>query len=597
MVLEISQITGKYISKLEQKKFLKVVKLEEAKLSVKQAVEETVNIAKKDIIDAVEPLKRKIAQKDEFIAGQKSTNKILQNQNNELQQTNSFLQTELETQKSVSQELHATNEKLQSKINNQKATNRISQEQNQKLNDKNSALQKMLEKYKTIVKEAYKQGITPEIRKQKSGIADILTGLIQHKSMIATQKEEVKLISKKSTNIKTEPAISKSKEAFKPVIPKTTLEKAVIKPKTSIVNTKNIQTQKSIITPSPVVKKDIITTNSTTEVSSKVLSKIINERKNQVLDKKRMNIATELIKDILGDMQTYDWKGFSEQYKKLNNNKKFNEIAKNNSLKISRHMGGFGYMGEGASIRFIDPNNKDLLSIKFDAMDKTIKIWIYDENGLPMVTSKTKNGVVEELRVRFNKVKHIAEPEVLYDQAFNNYAKNVINQTKKRTTSKTYAEKAYHYKKINYKTRTVNYYTPNNINLVSEYFVDNKHISTGIANPINGKLEKEFRLGGNGFERNQILYEMNGISSITKYKQDNEIFSIQYNLYPENKRVGSQYLYEKKDGNKNPHQKLAYEKTNLGLINHPLTSGFSYYDLTKHGIKPWDFSMLNNYIK
>ena len=154
MVLEISQITGKYISKLEQKKFLKVVKLEEAKLSVKQAVEETVNIAKKDIIDAVEPLKRKIAQKDEFIAGQKSTNKILQNQNNELQQTNSFLQTELETQKSASQELHATNEKLQSKINNQKATNRISQEQNQKLNDKNSALQKMLEKYKTIVKEA-----------------------------------------------------------------------------------------------------------------------------------------------------------------------------------------------------------------------------------------------------------------------------------------------------------------------------------------------------------------------------------------------------------------------------------------------------------
>lgn len=597
MVLEISQITGKYISKLEQKKFLKVVKLEEAKLSVKQAVEETVNIAKKDIIDAVEPLKRKIAQKDEFIAGQKSTNKILQNQNNELQQTNSFLQTELETQKSASQELHATNEKLQSKINNQKATNRISQEQNQKLNDKNSALQKMLEKYKTIVKEAYKQGITPEIRKQKSGIADILTGLIQHKSMIATQKEEVKLISKKSINIKTEPAISKSKETLKPVIPKTTLEKAVIKPKTSIVNAKNIQTQKSIITPSPVVKKDILTTNSTTEVSSKVLSKIINERKNQVLDKKRMNISTELIKDILGDMQTYDWKGISEQYKKLNNNKKFNEIAKNNSLKISRHMGGFGYMGEGASIRFIDPNNKDLLSIKFDAMDKTIKIWIYDENGLPMVTSKTKNGVVEELRVRFNKVKHIAEPEVLYDQAFNNYAKNVINQTKKRTTSKTYAEKAYHYKEINYKTRTVNYYTPNNINLVSEYFVDNKHISTGIANPINGKLEKEFRLGGNGFERNQILYEMNGISSITKYKQDNEIFSIQYNLYPENKRVGSQYLYEKKDGNKNPHQKLAYEKTNLGLINHPLTSGFSYYDLTKHGIKPWDFSMLNNYIK
>ena len=611
MVLEVNQIAGKYISKLEQKKFFKVVKLNDAASAIKQAVDDAASIAKKDIIEAVEPLKNKIAQKDEFIANQKTTNQVLQNQYDRLQQTNSSLQAELAKEKYGKQTLSTQNEKLQfdlkkqknenkslqTKLDEQNMANQSLQNKNTKLNTKNSSLQAMLEKYTNIVKVAYKQGITPEIREQKKGIANILTGLIQHKSMIATQKEEVKLISKKSTNIKTEPAISKSKETLKPVIPKTTLEKAVIKTKTSIVNTKNIQTQKSIITPLPVVKKDIITTNSTTEVSSKVLSKIINERKNQVLDKKRMNIATELIKDILGDMQTYDWKGISEQYKKLNNNKKFNEIAKNNSLKISRHMGGFGYMGEGASIRFIDSNNKDLLSIKFDAMDKTIKIWIYDENGLPMVTSKTKNGVVEELRVRFNNVKHIAEPEVLYDQAFNNYAKNVINQTKKRTTSKTYAEKAYHYKKFNYKTRTVNYHTPNNINLVSEYFVDNKHISTGIANPINGKLEKEFRLGGNGFERNQILYEMNGISSITKYKQDNEIFSIQYDLYPENRRVGSQYLYEKKDGNKNPHQKLAYEKTNLGLINHPLTSGFSYYDLTKHGIKPWDFSMLNNYIK
>ena len=64
---------------------------------------------------------------------------------------------------------------------------------------------------------------------------------------------------------------------------------------------------------------------------------------------------------------------------------------------------------------------------------------------------------------------------------------------------------------------------------------------------------------------------MNGISSITKYKQDNEIFSIQYDLYPENRRVGSQYLYAKKDGNKKTHQKLAYKKTNPGLINHSLT--------------------------
>ena len=569
MVLQVNQIAGKYISKLEQKKFLKVVKLNDATSAIKQAVDDAASIAKKDIIEAVEPLKNKIAQKDEFISNQKITNQVLQNQYDKLQQTNSSLQTELAKEKYGNQTLSAQNEKLQldlkkqknenkslqTELDEQNMANQSLQNKNIKLNAKNSSLQTMLEKYTNIVKEAYKQGITPEIREQKSGIANILTGLIKHKSEATKLKENTKLVMPKTTNIK----------------PKTVITKP--EPDT-IISAK-----------APLTKEEVI-------------SKIREERKNQVLDKSRMDVATQLIKDILGDLQTYDWKGISEQYKKLNNNKKFNEIAKNNSLKISRHMGGFGYIGEGSFIRFIDPNNKDLLSINFDAMDKSIKIWIYDKKGLPMVTSKTKNGVVEELRVRFNNVKHIAEPEVLYDEAFNKYAQNIIKQAKESTTSKTYTEKAY---QSNYKTRTVNYYTPNNINLVSEYFVNNKHISTGIADPINGKLEKEFKIGGNGFEiiknGESNVYGIDGISSITKYKQDNETFSINYYLYPENRRVGSQYLYEKKDGNKNPHQKLAYEKTNLGLINHPLTSGFSYYDLTKHGIKPWDFSMLNNYIK
>lgn len=599
MVLEVNQIAGKYISKLEQKKFLKVVKLNDATSAIKQAVDDAANIAKKDITDAIEPFKTRIAQKDEFITNQKNTNQILQNENEKLKQTNSTLQAELAKEKNGKQSLSTQNEQLQSDLkktkdenfnldiknqnlqtalDKQNATNQNLQNKNTKLNNQNSSLQTTLEKYKSIVKEAYKQGITPEIREQKTGIANILTGLIKHKSMIATPKEEVKTIMPKATNIQAEPVIAKPKENIELVMPKTTNKKP-----------------KSVITkPEP----DTIISAKAPLTKEEVISKIREERKNQVLDKKRMNIATELIKDILGDLQTYDWKGISEQYKKLNNNKKFNEIAKNNSLKISRHMGGFGYIAEGSFIRFIDPNNKDLLSINFDAMDKSIKIWIYDEKGLPMVTSKTKNGVVEELRVRFNNVKHITEPEVLYDEAFNKYAQNIIKQAKESTTSKTYTENKYD---SSYKTRTVNYYTPNNINLVSEYFVNNKHVSTGIANPINGKLEKEFKIGGNGFEiiknRKSNVYGIDGISSITKYKQDNEIFSINYNLYPENRRVGSQYLYETKDGNKNPHQKLAYEKNNLGLINHPLTSGFSYYDLTKHGIKPWDFSMLNNYIK
>ena len=99
MVLEVNQIAGKYISKLEQKKFLKVVKLNDATSAIKQAVDDAASIAKKDIIEAVEPLKNKIAQKDEFISNQKITNQVLQNQYDKLQQTNSSLQAELAKEK------------------------------------------------------------------------------------------------------------------------------------------------------------------------------------------------------------------------------------------------------------------------------------------------------------------------------------------------------------------------------------------------------------------------------------------------------------------------------------------------------------------
>lgn len=605
MVLEINQITGKYISKLEQKKFLNVVKLKDATSSVKQAVEEVGEIAKKDIIDAVEPLKNKIAQKDEFITSQKNANKILQNQNDNLNQTNSALQSKLEGQISENQTLHAENEKLQTELKKEKNVNQISQEQKQKLHDENSSLQTTLKKYKNIVKEAYRQGITSEIREQKSVIANILTSLIQNKKTISKPKENPKIVMSKMPSIKAEPVIAKPEGIVKPVM----LKMSNIKTEPAIAKTKEnvelVMTKMTNIKTKPVITK----TRPSTTISAKapiikeeIISKIREERKNQVLDKKRMNVATQLIKDILGDMQTYDFKGISEQYKKLNNNKNFGKIANDNSLKISNCIAGFGYSGiEGPFIRFIDQNDKDFLTIHFDAMNHSIGIRIYDENGLPMVTSKIKNGVVKELRVRFNNVKHIAEPEVLYDNALNSYAQNVINQAKKSTTSKAYTEKEYRQSiynyDYNYKTNTVDYYTPNKLNLVSEYFVNNKNVSTYIANPIDGKLEKEFRIGGNGFERNKKVYEIDGISSITKFKQDNKTFSIDYHLYPENKRLGLQSLYDKKVENKNQHQKTSYEKTNYGLINHPLTSGFSFFDLTQHGIKPWDFSMLNNYIK
>ena len=204
MVLEVNQIAGKYISKLEQKKFLKVVKLNDATSAIKQAVDDAASIAKKDIIEAVEPLKNKIAQKDEFIKNQKNANQILQNKNDKLQQTNSNLQVELEKEKHGKQTLYTQNENLQTELKKYKHSDNITQKTVQELYDKNSALKEKLKehadiiyKYTDIVKEAYKQGITPEIREQKSGIANILTGLIQNLKAISKPKASLPTVEEK----------------------------------------------------------------------------------------------------------------------------------------------------------------------------------------------------------------------------------------------------------------------------------------------------------------------------------------------------------------------------------------------------------------
>lgn len=204
MVLEVNQIAGKYISKLEQKKFLKVVKLNDATSAIKQAVDDAASIAKKDIIEAVEPLKNKIAQKDEFISNQKITNQVLQNQYDKLQQTNSSLQTELAKEKYGNQTLYTQNENLQTELKKYKHSDNITQKTVQELYDKNSALKEKLKehadiiyKYTDIVKEAYKQGITPEIREQKSGIANILTGLIQNLKAISKPKASLPTVEEK----------------------------------------------------------------------------------------------------------------------------------------------------------------------------------------------------------------------------------------------------------------------------------------------------------------------------------------------------------------------------------------------------------------
>lgn len=109
---------------MNKKKFLKVVKLNDATSAIKQAVDDAASIAKKDIIEAVEPLKNKIAQKDEFISNQKITNQVLQNQYDKLQQTNSSLQAELAKEKYGTQTLSAQNEKLQLDLKKQKNENK-----------------------------------------------------------------------------------------------------------------------------------------------------------------------------------------------------------------------------------------------------------------------------------------------------------------------------------------------------------------------------------------------------------------------------------------------------------------------------------------
>lgn len=113
-----NKISEKYINQLGQKQVFKTVKLSIAESTVKQAVEEATSVAKKSIEDAVAPLKAKMAQKDEYIT--KSTNE------------NQSLKTKAKHFEEIA-----------------------------------TSAQNKLNKYKSIVQEAYKIGLTPEIRNQK----------------------------------------------------------------------------------------------------------------------------------------------------------------------------------------------------------------------------------------------------------------------------------------------------------------------------------------------------------------------------------------------------------------------------------------------
>ena len=516
MVLEVNQIAGKYISKLEQKKFLKVVKLNDATSAIKQAVDDAASIAKKDIIEAVEPLKNKIAQKDEFISNQKITNQVLQNQYDKLQQTNSSLQTELAKEKYGNQNLSAQNEKLQldlkkqknenkslqTELDEQNMENQSLQNKNTKLNAKNSSLQTMLEKYTNIVKEAYKQGITPEIREQKSGIANILTSLIKHKSMIATPKEEVKTIMPKATNIQAEPVIAKPKENIELVMPKTTNKKT-----------------KSVITkPEP----DTIISAKAPLTKEEVISKIREERKNQVLDKKRINIASSIIKNLFGDVSPANFEDLWARYKNLKSTDFSNILNKHPDL-------SFDMKKYNSDITFYFNSKKDgmpYLEADICSYNKQHTFTIYDKNYKRMIRTTVKNGVTNYLDVNFNNVKII--PEI---QKNNN---EIIDFTKNVTSKHA------------------------NKNVAKLDFNENKAYNTF-------KIKKEYK--------NKTYFELTFPREALKIIQttSHDIDGVNH---------------------------ATYQKHNYGLLTHPLTKSFTYFGLAKRqNIKPWDFSMLNSYIK
>lgn len=500
MVLEVNQIAGKYISKLEQKKFLKVVKLNDATSAIKQAVDDAANIAKKDITDAIEPFKTRIAQKDEFITNQKNTNQILQNENEKLKQTNSTLQAELAKEKNGKQSLSTQNEQLQSDLkktkdenfnldiknqnlqtalDKQNATNQNLQNKNTKLNAKNSSLQTMLEKYTNIVKEAYKQGITSEIREQKSGIANILTGLIKHKSEATKPKENTKLVMPKTPNIK----------------PKTVITKP--EPDT-IISAK-----------APLTKEEVI-------------SKIREERKNQVLDKKRINIASSIIKNLFGDVSPANFEALWTRYNNLKNTD-FNDVLK-------KHPDlSFDMKKYNSCITFSFNSKKDgspYLEADIGSYYKQHTFTIYDKNYKRMITTVVRNGVTNYLDVKFNNVKII--PEV---QKNNN---EIIDFTKNVTSKHA------------------------NKNVAKLDFNENKAYNTF-------KIKKEYK--------NKTYFELTFPREALKIIQttSHDIDGVNH---------------------------ATYQKHNYGLLTHPLTKSFTYFGLAKRqNIKPWDFSMLNNYIK
>ena len=549
MAIQINEISEKYINKLG-KRYFNTVKLSEAAISIRNAVEETAEAAKAEIKEAVEPLKAKIAQKDEFISSQIKTNKGLEQENKKLQTR--------------------------------------------------------LEEYKPIIKEAYKQGITQEIQEKKNVLASILSGLIHHKEELVKPKAQ--------------PVKAAVKSIEEPVIKQQEIPQ---------------KTKKKKICSEASVKKTVI--------SQTIIQKIEAQRKNQKLDKERIERASALIKILLEDApnDSFEYKGVQEQFQKtmdkyvkaVNSFVKTHVMEKDGSFDIKTGLDENGkiilkqngimhndnfhpykyniFHNDGSSmeiydgysdsyIEFRDKNGKEYLKICYG---DHYSIFISDKNGRLMVSQSVRGGAVEYLSVDFSDVKPIAEIE--NDAPMNDYANRLIKKAKKDCISQ---EKEYR------DTTDIDYLNSEGKITVHEYFVNKKKNSlpvfTYLFNPKTENLEKLISNGDFGIHGKLVdngcggvklvQYRTAGITHLDKKREGSNLkdFSIGFYKSTENEHFEVQALYDEnyKLDKDSFLQRPIFEKRNYGLASHPLTKSFTYHDLSKHQIKPWDLTILKPYL-
>ena len=282
--------------------------------------------------------------------------------------------------------------------------------------------------------------------------------------------------------------------------------------------TTNIKPKTVITKPEP----DTIISAKAPLTKEEVISKIREERKNQVLDKRRINIASSIIKNLFGDVSPANFEDLWTRYNNLKNTD-FNDVLK-------KHPDlSFDMKKYNSSITFSFNSKKDgspYLEADIGSYYKQHTFTIYDKNYKRMITTVVRNGVTNYLDVKFNNVKII--PEV---QKNNN---EIIDFTKNVTSKHA------------------------NKNVAKLDFNENKAYNTF-------KIKKEYK--------NKTYFELTFPREALKIIQttSHDIDGVNH---------------------------ATYQKHNYGLLTHPLTKSFTYFGLAKRqNIKPWDFSMLNNYIK